>query len=229
MDKSLHNVIKHDQFVETVGQASEYVSGHRKQVGLYIGVAIALTVIGFGVWWYMGIKRTERQLALGEAMGVAQATTSRTTAEEKKVIDAFTKVNTAYPGSKEGNLSLYMLAMLDIERGEQAAGEKKLQSVMDGEKESASLAKFTMAELLQGQGKTAEAETMLRGLISAPTYLVPKEQSTIQLARFIAKTKPEEARKLLEPLRTARAPISTPAIEVLGGLPAAPITGTPKK
>ena len=46
---------------------------------------------------------------------------------------------------------------------------------------------------------------------------------------IIAKTKPEEARKLLEPLRTARAPISTPAIEVLGGLPAAQITGTPKK
>ena len=86
-----------------------------------------------------------------------------------------------------------------------------------------------MAELLQGQGKTAEAEAMLRGLLADPTYMVPKEQSTIQLARYIAKTKPEEARKLLEPLRTARAPISTPAIEVLGGLPAAQITGTPKK
>ncbi len=229
MDKSLHNVIKHDQFVETVGQASEYVSGHRKQVGLYVGAAIALTLIGFGVWWYMGTKRVERQLALGEAMGIAQATTSRTTAEEKKVIDAFTKVSAAYPGSKEGSLSLYMLAMLDIERGQQAAGEKKLQEVMGGEKEAASLAKFTMAELLQGQGKTAEAEALLRGLLADPTYLVPKEQSTIQLARYLVKTKPEEARKLLEPLRTARAPISSPAIEVLGTLPSAPIMGTPKK
>lgn len=229
MDKSLHNVIKHDQFVETVGQATEYVSGHRKQFGLYVGVAVAVALIGFGVWWYMGTKRVERQLALGEAMGIAQATTSRTTAEEKKVIDGFTKVSTAYPGSKEGGIALYMLAMLDIERGEQAAGEKKLQQVIGGDREAASLAKFTMAELLQGQGKTAEAEAMLRGLLADPTYLLPKEQATIQLARYIAKTKPEEARKLLEPLRTARAPISTPAIEVLGTLPSTPITGTPKK
>ncbi len=229
MDKSLHNVIKHDQFVETVGQASEYVSGHRKQVGLYIGVAIAVAAIGFGVWWYMGTKRVERQLALGEAIGVAQASTSRTSAEEKKVIDAFTKVSTAYSGSKEGSLSLYMLAMLDIERGDQAAGEKKLQQVIGGDKEAASLAKYTMAELLQGQGKNADAEAILRGLLADPTYLMPKEQVTIQLARCIAKTKPEEARKLLEPLRTARGPISTPAMEVLGTLPAASITGTPKK
>lgn len=228
MDKSLHNVIKHDQFVETVGDASEYVSSHKKQFGLYVGIAIVVAVLGYGGWSYMGAKRAERQAALGEAMGVAQATTSRTTSEEKKVVDAFTKVSTAYTGSKEGNIALYMLAMLDIERGETEIGEKKLKEVMAGDKEPASLAKFTMSEILQGQGKTAEAEALLRELVASPTYLMPTEQSTLQLARLIAKTKPEEARKLLEPLRTARAPISTPAIEVLGTLPAAP-AAAPKK
>ena len=69
----------------------------------------------------------------------------------------------------------------------------------------------------------------LRGLLADPSFMVPKEQSTKQLARYLAKAKPEEARKLLEPLRTARAPISSPAIEVLGTLPSAPIMGTPKK
>lgn len=228
MDKSLQNVIKHDQFVETVGGATEFVSSHKKQFGLYVGIAIVVAALGYGAWWYMGTKRAERQLALGEAMGIAQATTSRTNTEEKKVIDAFTKVTTAYPGSKEGNLALYMLAMLDIERGDTAAGEKKLQEVLKGDKEPASLAKFTMAEILRGQGKEAEAEAMLRDLMANPTYLMPVEQSTLELARYIAKSKPEEARKLLEPLRTARAPISTPALEVLSSLPAAP-AATPKK
>ncbi len=229
MDKSLQNVIKHDQFVETVGEASEYVSGHRKQVTLYVGVAIVVAVLGYGIWWYMGTQKAARQAALGEAMGIAQATTSRTTSEEKKVIDAFTSVSSKFAGSKEGNLALYMLAMLDIERGDTASGEKRLKEVIGGDKEPASLAKFTMAEILQGQGKTAEAEAMLRELVASPTYLMPKEQATIQLARYIAKSKPEEARKLLEPLRTARAPISTPAMEVLSTLPAAPMTAAPKK
>ncbi len=229
MDKSLQNVIKHDQFVETVGEASEYVSGHRKQVATYVGIAIVVAALGYGIWWYMGTKQTERQLALGEAMGIAQATTSRTTSEEKKVIDAFTKVSTSFAGSKEGNIALYMLAMLDIERGDSASGEKKLKEVIGGDKEPASLAKFTMAEILQGQGKTAEAEGMLRELVASPTHLMPKEQATLQLARYIAKSRPDEARKLLEPMRTARSPISTPVVELLGTLPAAPMTSAPKK
>jgi predicted negative regulator of RcsB-dependent stress response len=222
VDKSLQNVIKHDQFVETVGEASEYVSGHRKQVFLYVAIAVVLVAAGFGYYSYSNSKRTERQLALGDAMGVAQATTSRTVSEEKKVVEAFTKVASAYPGTKEGDIANYMLAMLDIERGDQAAGETKLKQVMSGDKEPASLAKYTMAEILEGQGKSAEAEALLRELVSSPTYMMPVEQSTLQLARVIAKSKPEEARKLLEPLRTARTPISTPAIELLGTLPAAP-------
>ena len=77
MDKSLQNVIKHDQFVETVGEASEYVSGHRKQVTLYVGIALVVAALGYGIWWYMGTQKAARQAALGEAMGIAQATTSR--------------------------------------------------------------------------------------------------------------------------------------------------------
>jgi predicted negative regulator of RcsB-dependent stress response len=228
VDKSLQNVIKHDQFVETVGEASEYVSSHRKQVTLYIIIGVVVAALGYGIWWYMGTKKAERQLALGEAMAVAEGTTSRTTADEKKVIDAFNKVSSKYPGTKEGNLALYLTAMLEIERGEQAAGEKKLKEVMGGDKEPASMAKFTMAELLLAQGKASEAETLLRELVAGPTYLVPVEQATIQLARTIAKSKPEEARKLLEPLRTARSPISNPAMQILSTLPAA-TPAAPKK
>lgn len=228
MDKSLQNVIKHDQFVETVGEASEYVSSHRKQVTTYVGIALVLAALGYGVYWFMQTRKAERQQALGAAMAVAQASTNRTTEEEKKLVEAFTKVTSSYSGSKEGNMALYMLAMLDIERGDMAAGEKKLKEVLSGDKEPASLAKYTLSEIYQGQGNTAEAEKLLRELVDNPTYFLPREQATLQLGRFIAKTKPEEARKLLEPLRTARAPISTPAIEILGTLPPSP-AAAPKK
>lgn len=228
MDKAIQNVIKHDQFVETVGEATQYVSGHKKQVVIYVVAALVLAAVGYGVWSYMQGKRTERQLALGEAMGVAAATTTRSAEEEKKVVDAFTKVLTAYPGSREGDIAKYMLAMIDLERGDSTSGEKRLKEVVAGDKEAASMAKFTQAELAYGKGQTNEAEALLRELIANPTHLLPKEQATLQLARYIAKTKPEEARKLLEPLRTARAPISTPALEILGTLPNAPTT-SPKK
>jgi predicted negative regulator of RcsB-dependent stress response len=230
VDKALQNVIKHDQFVETVGEASTYVSGHKKQVALYVVIALVLAAAGYGVWTYMGGKRTERQLALGEAMGIAQATTTRSPEEEKKVVDGFTKVLNAYPGTREGDIAKYMLAMLDLERGDSTSGEKRLKEVLGGDKEAASLAKFTQAELLYGKGQMADAEALLRDLVANPTHLMPKEQATLQLARYLAKSKPEEARKLLEPLRTARAPISTPALEILGTLPNSPGTpAAPKK
>lgn len=229
MDKALQNVIKHDQFVESVGEATGYISANKKKVGLFLALIIGGLSLAYAGKWYFDQQRTERQLALGEAMGIAQASTSRTAEEEKKVRDAFEKVIAKYPGTREAALALYMTAMLDLEKGDMATGEKKLKEVMAADKEAASLAKFTMAELLAGQGKTDEAEKTLRELVASPTYLMPVEQSTLQLGRLIAKSKPEEARKLLEPLRTARAPISTPAIEVLGALPPAPAAPPAKK
>ncbi len=51
-----------------------------------------------------------------------------------------------------------------------------------------------------------------------PTIFVSKEQATFTLATGISKTKPAEARKLLEPLRTSRSSISQAAITALAEL-----------
>jgi hypothetical protein len=48
---------------------------------------------------------------------------------------------------------------------------------------------------------------------------VSKEQAAVALARAIAVSKPAEARKLLEPLRTERPAISQLAITLLSELP----------
>ena len=81
-----------------------------------------------------------------------------------------------------------------------------------------------------GDGRTKEAEAILRNFVSSPTDLVSKEQATIELARLIAKTNPTEARALVEPLsRTDRASVKRYAQAVLltlpGGItpPAAPV------
>jgi predicted negative regulator of RcsB-dependent stress response len=66
----------------------------------------------------------------------------------------------------------------------------------------ASVAKLALADVYRAQNKTAEAEKILRGLMDNPTILVSKEEAAIDLARLLAPTKPEEARKLLEPLRS---------------------------
>jgi predicted Zn-dependent protease len=124
-------------------------------------------------------------------------------------------------------MSKYLLAAFEMEQGDAAKAEKSLRELLSADKETSNLAKYTLAEYSFGVGKADEAEKLYRELLAAPSAMVPKEQSTLQLARLIAKSKPEEARKLLEPLRSARTPISSPALEILGTLPPAP--GTPVK
>jgi len=51
-----------------------------------------------------------------------------------------------------------------------------------------------------------------------PTIFVSKEQAAIALARGIAPSKPAEARKLLEPLRTQPGAISQAAISTYAEL-----------
>lgn len=227
MDKSLQNVIKHDQVLETVEHASEYVSSHRKQVLIYAGAALLVAVLGYFGWTYFQAQKKERQLELGAAVGLTAETTNRTNESIKTLSAAYQKVIDKYPGSDEANLAKFIQGTFELEQGDAAKGEKMIRESMNADRETASLAKYAVADMELARGNAAEAEKLLRELVASPTYMLPKEQATIQLARVISKSKPEEARKLLEPLRAARSPISTPAIEILGTLPPAP--GTPAK
>ena len=65
----------------------------------------------------------------------------------------------------------------------------------------------------------SEAEKLLRALIDKPTAFVSKEEATIVLAQLLLRSKPQEARKLLEPLRNSRTTISVKAIATLGLIP----------
>jgi hypothetical protein len=76
-----------------------------------------------------------------------------------------------------------------------------------------------LADIYRAQGKIAEGEKLLRSLIEKPTDFVSREHATILLAELIKDSRPEEARKLLEPLRTSRSVISRHSLTVLAELP----------
>ena len=87
------------------------------------------------------------------------------------------------------------------------------------DKNIASLAKLSLAQLYAAQGRTEPAEQLLRALVNEPTMLVSREQATLALARVLAANKPNEARKLLEPLRASRVgAVSQAAITLYGEL-----------
>ncbi|MES1262039.1 MAG: hypothetical protein ABUS49_09905, partial [Acidobacteriota bacterium] len=84
----------------------------------------------------------------------------------------------------------------------------------------ASLAKLALAQLNFAEGKEADARTLLKDLQDHPTELVSKTQATFALAKGLAATKPEEARKLLLELAGQQSDVSQIAVSALQDLPA---------
>ena len=232
MDTAHRRELKHDKFVEQVGHGVEYAAEHRSQVIKYgIGALVAL-LIAVGAYWYINHQRDLRQAALRDAMAAFEAGIGQggqflrsfpnQAEKDKAVVKELGEVASKYSGKEEGKIAQYFLGLHHADKGNLAEAEKNLKSVAEsGNDAYASQAKLSLAQVYDSMGRQADAEKLLRSLINDPTILVSKEQATITLARLLAPKNPAEARKLLEPLRAERGPVSRAAITLLGEIPAA--------
>ena len=230
MDRITRKELKSDRFAEEVGRSVEYVSEHRKQFIRYGAAAAGVIVIAAGWYFYSGRQSKARQEALREATAIYEATVGpggnpylksfATQAEKDQAVEkAFSGIIEKYPRSDEAHIARFYLAARAADEGKLAEAEKGFQQVAaEASKPYASLARYSLAQIYHSQGKTAEAEKLLRDLIANPTVLVSKEQATLTLGQMLASSKPEEARKLLEPLRTERGPVSRAALTALSGI-----------
>jgi hypothetical protein len=232
--KDVKEMVKHDAFREKTMETVEYVSGHRLQIVKYLGAIVAVVLIAGGIWLYRDNQHTQRMNALNDAFKVYNSTVVeqgnpppfasswfRTKAEQTAAINkAFTGLADKYGGSDEGMIAHYYLALIAGDNGNNAEAEKQFKIVAENaSKDYASLAKLSLAQIDKSNGKLEEGRKMLQSVIDNPTLFVTKEQATIELARLLQTDKPDEARKLLEPLRTSpRTGISQAALTALGDM-----------
>ncbi len=231
MDRLKRKELKSDEFASTVGHTVEYVTEHRTQFirwGIIGGIVLVL-VLG-GLSW-RNYRRGQREQALNAALEIQNAPVGQVQNEYVRsfpteqarmtaATKAFQDIVNQYGGSDEGIIAEYYLGALAADQGRMIEAQKYFESVSNsGKKDYASLAALSLAEIYKSEGKTAQAENLLRPLVDKPTEFVSKEQATIALAGVISKTKPDEARKMLEPLRTStRRAVSTNAITAIGDI-----------
>lgn len=230
MDRLEREKLKHDKFVEQVGHTIEAAAEHRKGLYKIGGAVVAVLVVALGIYFYMDSQASARQEALRQAMRVQQAQIGQGESEfvlsypdqatkDRETEKAMRDLANKYPGSKEAAIAHFYIGAMYADQGKSPEAEKEWKIVADSsDKAYSSQAKFSLAQLYASDGRTAEAEKLLRDLIANPTIMVSKEQATITLARVLASSKPEEARKLLEPLRTERSAVSRTALNALGEL-----------
>ena len=231
MDRIHRKELKHDKFIEQVGHGVEYAVDHRRQFAKWAIVGAGVLLVAIGISLFLRRQADVRADELRAAMRAMDAAVgpapnefvaSYPTQAEKEaaVVKAFTNVASQYPNQREGVVAAYFLGTIAADQGKFAESEKRLRQVAGSGKEPyASQAKLSLADLLESQGKIADAEKLARALVANPSILVSKEQATIKLARLISKSKPQEARKLLEPLRTERSAVSRVALTALSEIP----------
>jgi predicted negative regulator of RcsB-dependent stress response len=223
--------LKTDKFALEVGQTVTYFEDHRKEVLRYGAVALVVALLVVGIILYRSHQRTVRQQALTVAIQTQEASIGGsspgsvfnfpTLAEkEKAATKAFAEVASKYPGTDEGVIAMNYLGSIAVDQGKLDEAEKRFKQVADsGNKNLASLARLSLAQLYFLQNRNQDGEAQLRYLIAHPTELVSKEQATFALARALSKSNPTEARRLVEPLRTSSTQIvSQQAIELYSQL-----------
>jgi predicted negative regulator of RcsB-dependent stress response len=223
--------LKTDKFAVEVEHTVDFVTEHRRELIIYGSVVVAVVLISVGIYFFQRHQHAVREQALADAIQIQEAPVGPPnpgaiivfpTEEAKRAAaaKAFGDVASKYSGSAEAATAKYYLGATAADQGNMAEAEKRFKEAAEaGDKNYSSLARYSLAQVYVAEGRSADAEKILRDLMAHPTLFVSKDQATISLARTIAHTKPDEARKLLEPLRTQTGPVSQAAINALGELP----------
>ena len=228
MDSHTRKELKTDHFVEEVGHGFEFLTRHKKETLRILAVVlVGVAAVSGGYAWHQAQRSTRMELLskayLVQAAPFGQPSPDHTppyvTAAERDraAQKIFEEVVNKYPNSEEAQIAQYFLGSYAANSANWTEAEKRLQAAATkGSANTASLAKFLLAQVYAAQNRTAEAEKLLRQLIDKPTIVVSKEQASLTLGRLLLATNPTEAKKLLEPLRGGKPAISRAAVAALG-------------
>lgn len=230
MSRITRKELKSDKFALEVGHGISFFEHHKSEAVKYGAIAIGVIVLIAGYAYYQRGQHTNRQQALAAAIRVQEAPVGQSgigglafptqEAKDQETVRAFTELETKYSGSAEGEIAQYYLGSIRADQGKLAEAEKLFQAVAQkGDEKYASLSKLSLAQIYFADGRAVQGEKVLRDLMANPTVFVSSEQATISLARFLAPSKPAEARKLLDPLRNRQGSVGQVALTLLAEIP----------
>ncbi len=221
--------LRTDGFAVALEHNVEFVADHKAQVIRYGSIALAVILIGAAIYFYLNHQHNVREEKLAEAIQVQETSVTpgaqqpgplvfaTEDAKRAAATKAFSDLAAQYSGSREGLIAEYYLACIAADAGKLDEARKRYQSVADAsDKDYASLAKLSLAQVDFNENRNADGEKVLKDLIAHPTVLVSKEQATMALAHYYVASKPSEARKLLEPLTSQPSGVSQAAVQLLG-------------
>jgi len=231
VDRIARKELKTDKFAEDVGLTVTFFEEHQKDVVRYGGIGLAVIVLVGGFLLYTRHEHNLRQEDLTSAIRVqetpvatvavgGQQTFPTQEAKEQAATKAFSDLASKYSGSDEGEIAVYYLGAIHADQGKLSEAEKNfLDVVSHADKNYASLARLSLAEIYFADGRADQGEKTLRELMDNPTVFVSKDEATIALARHLIGKNNAEARKLLAPIKDGKTQVSMIAQNLYGTIP----------
>jgi predicted negative regulator of RcsB-dependent stress response len=222
--------LKSDKFALEVGQTVSFFEEHRQEFLRYGAIAAGVAVLVAGWLVYRHHQRGAREEALAMAITLQEGSVGQPTgrgmnfptqaAKDETTAKVFTNLATKYSGTVEGDVAQYYLGAISADASKMKDAEAHFQQVAEhGDSDVASLAKYSLAQIYFATGRESQGEQTMRDLIAHPTIMVSADQATISLARYIAAKRPDEARKLLDPLRRQTTDAGRAAMQLAAQLP----------
>ena len=214
----LKEQLQHDAFTDNVSGVLSYASSHREKLTRWAIVVGALLIVAAAVMWFAAHQREQRRNDLQAAFAVYEAPVGTATVgksfptqddKNKASLKAFSSVAAKYSGDAEGKIARYYVGTLKAQTGDAKGAETDLRAVASAGGECSALAKIALSQLLSGENRQSEAQTLLREVVNKPTDLVSKSQAQLLLAQSLQSTNPAEAKKLLQSLK---GPNQSPAV-----------------
>lgn len=215
----LKDSLQHDQFTDTVSNVVNYAVADRQRLIRWAVILGAVFLIAGAAIWYSSYRRSMRQQDLEAAFAVLNAPVSNaeTTgksfptqeAKTKASMKALADVIAKDGGTREGLIAQYYLGTLKAQNNDPKGAESDLNAVANSSSECAPLAKIALGQLYTSQNKAAEAQKLLQEVVNKPTDLVSKTQAQVLLAQLLQSSNPQEAKKIVQSLKT---PNQSPAV-----------------
>jgi tetratricopeptide (TPR) repeat protein len=203
--------IKRDEFASAVGRSVEYAESHARTILYALGGALALLVIGLGLYFWLGSRSERANEALAYAIRVQQApieaaaprpqdrlapSFATEAARQARAKELFQEVHEEFGGTDAGDVAGLYLAQIAAQEGQPDRARELWTDFVEehGDHALAGEARLNLFALDRQQGKGEELVTRLRGMLEESEPPLPKDAVLYELGMTLEQlNRPQEA------------------------------------